>query len=64
MIKIGDRVAPFTNMSREGVVVQMEEVPVNTWFVGGSASTTFQVHVKLDSGGLARFHIEDLMRLE
>ena len=63
MIKIGDRVTLFTNMTREGVVVKLEEAQVETWFVGGCAGTTFFAHVKLDNGLTERFHVGDLMRL-
>jgi phenylpyruvate tautomerase PptA (4-oxalocrotonate tautomerase family) len=63
MIKIGDRVTLFTNMSLEGTVVNLEESQVETWFVGGTASKTFYAHVKLDTGRVERYHVGDLMRL-
>ena len=34
MIKIGDRVTLFHNITREGVVVALKEVATKTWFVG------------------------------
>ena len=64
MIKIGDRVALFTNMSLEGTVEKLEEAQVETWFVGGTAGKTFFAHVKLDIGRIERYHVGDLMRLE
>ena len=65
MIKVGDKVAPFEKMNLTGVVVDLIESKVTTWMVGGTASPTFEIIVKLDKDeSLMRFQVGQLMRLE
>ena len=40
MIKIGDRVTLWENITREGVVVGLRESANKTWYVGGVSSKT------------------------
>ena len=65
MIKVGDKVAPFEKMDLTGVVVDLVESKVTTWMVGGTASSTFEIIVKLDKDeSLMRFQAGQLMRLD
>jgi len=65
MIKIGDKVAPFENMSRTGVVVDMHKQKSNQWMIGGAMEGIFIVDVRLDKdGAIERFRADRLMRLE
>ena len=67
MIKIGDRVTLFHNITREGVVVALKEVATKTWFVGGVASTKLLATVKFDGDEPTNteiFPVSKLMRLE
>jgi len=65
MIKIGDRVTLFRNITREGVVVDLKEAASKTWFVGGVASTKLFATVRFDEDeNLHEFPVSDLMRLE
>ncbi|MBK25089.1 MAG: hypothetical protein CME70_19480 [Halobacteriovorax sp.] len=65
MIKIGDKVAPFRSMTKTGVVIDLKQEPVNTWFAGGTTDRRFLATIKLDETGLSEvYRAEDLMRLE
>ena len=65
MIKVGDKVAPFEKMNLTGVVVDLVESKVTTWMVGGTASPSFTVIVKLDKDeSLMKFEAAQLMRLD
>lgn len=65
MVKIGDKVAPFSLMTLTGVVVDLHESKTTTWMVGGTSSPAFEVIVKLDKDeSLMRFKADQLMRLE
>ena len=65
MIKIGDRVTLFHNITREGVVVGLKEVATKTWLVGGVAGTKLLATVKFDEDESPQeFPISKLMRLE
>ncbi|HIL99338.1 MAG TPA: hypothetical protein EYG51_26030 [Pseudomonadales bacterium] len=65
MIKIGDKVSPFDNMSKTGVVVDMHKQKSNQWMIGGAMEGIFIVDVRLDKdGAIERFRADQLMRLE
>jgi hypothetical protein len=65
MIKVGDKVAPFSQMNLTGVVVDLIQEQVTTWMVGGTASPSWTIVVKLDKDdSLMSFKGEQLMRLE
>ena len=65
MIKIGDRVTLWNNLTREGVVVHLREEVSKTWFVGGVASTSLYARVQFDGEETpAEFPVSKLMRLE
>ncbi len=65
MIKIGDNVSPFDNMSKTGVVVDMHKQKSNQWMIGGAMEGIFIVDVRLDKdGAIERFRADQLMRLE
>lgn len=65
MIKIGDRVAPISNMSLSGIVIDMHQQQSDQWMVGGAMQAIFIIKVKLDSDGSEpEFRADDLMRLD
>ena len=49
MIKIGDRVTLWDNITREGVVVSLREASNKTWFVGGVSSKTLLAQVQFEN---------------
>ncbi len=48
MLKIGDRVAPFDNMSITGTVIDMYRQKSDQWMVGGAMEALFIIKVTLD----------------
>jgi hypothetical protein len=65
MIKVGDKVAPFSQMGLTGVVVDLIQEKVTTWLVGGTTSPSWVVIVKLDKDeSLMSFKGAQLMRLD
>ena len=67
MIKIGDRVTLFNNITREGVVIALKETAAKTWLIGGVASPKLLAIVKFDDeegGNTEAFSISQLRRLE
>jgi len=65
MIKIGDKVAPFHNMSQKGVVIDMYHQVSSQWMVGGAMEPLFMIKVKLNNNDeVVEFRADDLMRLD
>jgi|10_taG_2_1085330.scaffolds.fasta_scaffold345441_1 hypothetical protein len=66
MFKVGEIVAPYTNMSMVGRIVKLVQVPVDTWFIGGTASVRFDADVELQdgTGRIVRFRLADLRYVE
>jgi hypothetical protein len=65
MIKVGDRVTLFRNMSKEGIVVEIKERDSKTWMVGGVSSKILMAVIKLDEDQTLEEHFtQDLMRLD
>ena len=65
MIKVGDRVTLWGNITREGVVVQIREEVSKTWMVGGVASTSRHAKVQFDGDETVYdFPVSALMRLQ
>ena len=65
MIKVGDKVAPFSRMGHTGTVVELISVPVKTWMVGGAAGTTFHIKVMIDkTQEVEIFRVGALMRVD
>ena len=65
MVKIGDRVTLFRDLTKEGVVVELKQRDVKTWMVGGAMTQEFMATIKLDKGEeLVEYRAADLMRLE
>jgi hypothetical protein len=65
MVKIGDRVTLFRDMSKEGTVVELKQRNVKTWMIGGAMTQEFLAVVKLDKEDeLVEYRAADLMRLE
>ena len=61
MIKIGDRVVPFFNMSQEGTVTEIRRTPSKQWTLGGTMTSTATVVVLLaESQVLTEFKLDDL----
>tara|TARA_Y100000034_G_scaffold123695_1_gene170869 strand:+ start:2811 stop:3008 length:198 start_codon:yes stop_codon:yes gene_type:complete len=65
MIKVGDRVAPFHNMTQKGIVTDMFHQKSSQWMIGGAMEPLFIIRVKLDENGeVVEFRADDLMRLD
>jgi hypothetical protein len=65
MIKPGDKVAPFLNVTQSGVVLEVVHVKSSTWMAGGTMGQTPMAIVKLDKDGShMKFKTEDLMILD
>ncbi len=64
MIKAGDRVTLFENMSREGIVVSMKPQKSQQWMVGATMEHIFIVKIRFDDGVVEDFRADKVMRLE
>ncbi len=65
MIREGDLVAPFFNMGRRGVVVEINEVPGSTHMVGGTSGRVRLATIRLeDSKELMVYRISELMPVQ
>ena len=65
MIKIGDRVTLFENMSKKGEVVDMYQDKSHQWMVGGAMAPLFIVKIKMDKDGLIEeYRADRVMRLD
>jgi len=65
MIKVGDKVTLFENMSKKGEVVDMYPEKSNQWMVGGAMSPLFIVKIRLDKDGTIEEHRADkVMRVD
>jgi len=65
MVKIGDKVTLFRDMSKEGIVVELRQHQVKAWMVGGTTDKRFIATVKLNKDDtLQEYFVSDLMRLE
>jgi hypothetical protein len=65
MVKVGDKVTLFENMSKTGEVVGMYPQKSNQWMVGGAMSPIFIVKIRLDKDGTIEEHRADkVMRVD
>jgi len=72
LIKVGDKVATFSNMGKTGVVIKLIPAKINAWMIGGAAGGTFTALVEWDANGkqpasqpnVSHVRLTDLMRLE
>lgn len=65
MIKVGDKVCLFENMSKVGTVVDMYHEKSTQWMVGAAMAPIFIVRVKLDKDGiLEEYRADKLMRVD
>ena len=65
MFKVGDRVAPFDNMTMKGTVVDMRKQGSDQWMVGGAMQHIFIIKVALDGNkGEMEFRADRLRRIE
>tara|TARA_Y100000310_G_C20448284_1_gene699478 strand:+ start:392 stop:589 length:198 start_codon:yes stop_codon:yes gene_type:complete len=65
MIKVGDKVALFENMSKKGVVVHMYPQKSRQGMVGGTMAPIFIIRIKLDQDGTVEDHRADhVMRID
>tara|TARA_R110000824_G_scaffold46289_2_gene133145 strand:- start:2647 stop:2844 length:198 start_codon:yes stop_codon:yes gene_type:complete len=65
MIKVGDRVCLFENMSKVGTVVDMHAEKSHQWMVGASMAPIFIVSVKLDKDdAVEEYRADRLMRVD
>ena len=65
MIKVGDRVCLFENMSKVGTVIDMYQEKSTQWIVGAAMAPIFIVRIKLDKDDSLEEHRADrLMRVD
>ena len=65
MIKVGDKVTLFENMSKKGVVVDMYHQKSIQGMTGGTMAPLFIIRIKLDKDGTVEDHRADhVMRLD
>ena len=65
MIKVGDRVALFSNMSKVGTVVGMYQEKSQQSMAGGTMATLFIIQIQLDQCGSVEDHRADfVMRVD
>jgi hypothetical protein len=65
MIRVGDKVALFFDMTKKGIVTKLHLQESNQWMVGGTMSAIFLVTVKLDEDSSEmEFRADQLMRLD
>ena len=63
MIRVGDKVSPFFNMTQVGTVILIESTTPKTYTVGGTQSNAAVAHVKLDGQEtVIRYKVEDLLK--
>jgi hypothetical protein len=65
MVKVGDRVTLFRDMSKEGTVVEIRQRDSKAWMAGGVADKITTAVIKLDKDQTLEEHFtQDLMRLD
>jgi len=64
MIKVGNRVSLFHNIGKEGNVIGLQPIRVNTSFTGGSATNSWRIHIKWDDGTESFENVADVMRID
>jgi hypothetical protein len=65
MIKIGDRVSLFDNISKTGEVIGMYRQKSNQWMSGGVMEPIFIVKIKLDvSNEIEEHRADKVMRID
>jgi len=65
MIKVGDKVTLFENMSKKGVVVDMYHQKSVQGMTGGTMAPLFIIRIKLDQDGTVEDHRADhVMRID
>ena len=64
MFRVGDKVAPFFDMGKEGVVIEVKKVTTRTWLVGGAASHSFRIIVRFEDNSTVDYQPNDLMPLK
>ena len=65
MIKIGDKVTLFENMSKVGEIVDMYRQKSTQWMAGGVMEPIFIVKIRLDCDGSVEEHRADkVMRVD
>jgi len=65
MIKVGDKVTLFENMSKKGIVIDMYPQKSRQGMTGGTMAPLFIIRIKLDRDGTIEEHRADhVMRLD
>jgi len=64
LIRVGDKVTIWNNMGKKATVIELISVQVETWFVGGTAGTTFNARVLFEDGQEQIVPLADLMRID
>ena len=64
MVKIGNRVSLFHNIGKEGQVIGLRPIKVNTSFTGGTATNSWKIIVRWDDGTKSEEKISDIMRID
>lgn len=64
MIKPGDKVSLFNNIGKQGKVIDLIPIQVQTYFTGGSATNSWRILIEWKDGTTTEENISDVMRLE
>ncbi len=64
MIKVGDKVTLFSDITRNGIVVEVFYQKNETWFIGGTASKKTFAKVEFSKEDIRSYPMDQLMRLE
>jgi hypothetical protein len=64
MVKVGNRVSLFHNIGKEGTVIKLTPVRVNTSFTGGTSSNSWRIHIQWDDGTTSAEKLSDVMRID
>ena len=65
MIKVGDKVCLFENMSKIGTVIDMYQEKSTQWTMGGSMAPIFIVKIKLEKNDIIEeYRADRLMRVD
>jgi hypothetical protein len=64
MIKPGDKVSLFNNIGKQGKVIGLIPIQVQTYFTGGSATNSWRIRIEWNDGTTTEENISDVMRLE
>lgn len=64
MIKVGNQVSLFNNIGKEGVVIGLKPVKINTSFTNGTATNSWAIIIQWKDGTTGTYPIGDVMRID